>query len=1173
MDVDQVGRPVEAAGKSREYHTFRTIYLLIGGSGMKVGLRLRKRIFDAWGRPELPFQRFLWLDTDRNDIHGQNLGESPEVAARLRFEGANFVDMSMPADAVRAMLNRPENYGWVWQGITRGDLQLMGGDAAAVDGAAQQRALGRLAFGSAFPRFREAMDRHITSLSRPDVGRESREFGIELDEGLEIVVICSVAGGTGAGAFLDAAVALRELYATRNNAKISAYFLLPGVFRAELQKNESTWRNVQANAFAALTELSALARISSEYSSTKRNFQLPGGVNVAEGGGGFPLHEVFLIDSHNEEAQALAGSNADDAYEMICDALYLELEQSSFGTKKRSHRCNVRPHLASFTQYSLAVNDTNFAEVDRPRYVFHLPNAFGSFGVARIPFERDRLRRAAAAWMNQEMLRFLINRRNPQSPDQIRQILKEQHGSIAGLSVDGVITRLLSDATGGTFYESEARPLRERLMKLTVEAEQALSIDGLSPKEAVKLLKSAPVLFDRFCDEATKAVQTTCEQIERMLRAEKSRDLEGEHYRSMRMRREPIRAESEAALDALTYWLLGNPRDYGLQSVEDVLTLLERDYRGVVGRAEPLPVKPSAEPPRYALPPAVVDLMDRHGEAQDLPGWLLLYRAQAVNQMERAAQDHITATAEEARRLLRGHITRVLERAEAWVQQRYRHAAHIVAQSVFAALQAKIGAMETVKSAEGVESQEARGGLREQVDTYRQVVESEIKRFEALESSYSAAQPSGRNAQDLSSRAPLREAAQAVVLQSQGLDEAPMEETAWKSWFKHFDVRPGAVGDDLLKAGVRTLVGRAGQKQRDAQPWIEVQRSLETWAADYFREKGLLSNVDATTLLRNETETFKRALRHIYKSSAPYLQRQHERSVDDALQVGQFAGVPAVNADAIGQWKREDGRPVEVVENHSGGVVLYREAMAVPLHLVVPLGDYELAYNELKAQRPGELIRRHTVADFEDLPTVRPPQSDAEAMRWFELDVLAMEAALLGMLEKRPAADQFSRPTAAFLYLDDHHCQQVVHFLPTLRALGSKLRTTESFRRIVQRRVDERLRRDLCAGHEHAMERAIALIHLANWTMNRVFPSDRQGVMPRYLEHEVARAIAKKWETIWTKQSIGAGYSAADLQSWIGEVATRVTQRALEPLGASPAAVSSTLARTPLLALPSPLEV
>jgi hypothetical protein len=149
----------------------------------------------------------------------------------------------------------------------------------------------------------------------------------------------------------------------------------------------------------------------------------------------------------------------------------------------------------------------------------------------------------------------------------------------------------------------------------------------------------------------------------------------------------------------------------------------------------------------------------------------------------------------------------------------------------------------------------------------------------------------------------------------------------------------------------------------------------------------------------------------------------------------------------------------------------------------------------------------------------------------------------------------------------------VVHFLPTLRALGSKLRTTDSFRRTVQQRVDDRLRRDLCAGNDQAMHRAMALIHLANWTMNRVFPSDRQGNMPRYLEHEVARAIAKKWEAIWTKQSIGAGYVEQDLKTWIGEIATRVTQRGLEPVGANQAAVSSALARTPLLALPSQLEV
>lgn len=110
-------------------------------------------------------------------------------------------------------------------------------------GAAQFRALGRIALLSDLE---GVIQRLRTAFDAVNMGRS---------EGVtpEIVIFSSLAGGTGAGMFLDIAAIVRQYI--NKNVPISGHFLLPDVFRSA----ENTSR-IAPNAYAALRELSELAQ-------------------------------------------------------------------------------------------------------------------------------------------------------------------------------------------------------------------------------------------------------------------------------------------------------------------------------------------------------------------------------------------------------------------------------------------------------------------------------------------------------------------------------------------------------------------------------------------------------------------------------------------------------------------------------------------------------------------------------------------------------------------------------------------------------------------------------------------------------------------------------------------------------------------------------------------------
>ncbi len=144
------------------------------------------------------------------------------------------------------------------------------------------------------------------------------------------MVIGSVAGGTGAGSFLDmgwlaGALAAQDVAAHQVDMMM---FLPSGYASANKERTE-------ANGYASLMELETCMK--GGHSFVQRwdlhdNMQLSGA----------PFDEVYLIDSGNLTGQAT--SNQSDVYEMVADTLFEDFRSADFANKKRSVAVNQSQH-------------------------------------------------------------------------------------------------------------------------------------------------------------------------------------------------------------------------------------------------------------------------------------------------------------------------------------------------------------------------------------------------------------------------------------------------------------------------------------------------------------------------------------------------------------------------------------------------------------------------------------------------------------------------------------------------------------------------------------------------------------------------------------------------------------------------------------------------------------
>ena len=125
-----------------------------------------------------------------------------------------------------------------------------------VDGAGQIRCVSRLAYLAAMKERRlEELDKKIGDIF---VARGDKNFS-----SVRVMIVTSLAGGTGAGIFLQTALYLRDLFKNKlgkESVLVRGAFLLPDVLVHTYTVPEDQWEDIRSNAYACFKELDAITK-------------------------------------------------------------------------------------------------------------------------------------------------------------------------------------------------------------------------------------------------------------------------------------------------------------------------------------------------------------------------------------------------------------------------------------------------------------------------------------------------------------------------------------------------------------------------------------------------------------------------------------------------------------------------------------------------------------------------------------------------------------------------------------------------------------------------------------------------------------------------------------------------------------------------------------------------
>lgn len=212
-----------------------TIIIGLGGIGSDICCRVSRQVNDPDQRKRI---RFVCVDTDVNDL-SQRKAEDPRIIT---------IQTSAPymvGNYLETNTNAKENW-FPTHSILMGKTP--------TEGAGQVRAISRLAFDEAVREGRlTALDKAIEELYFLD--------GAAAPQAVRVMIVSTLAGGTGSGIVLPVALYVRHFLETRfrkSASVVRGFFLLPEIMFGN--KSPEECGSLCCNAYASMRELDAFMR-------------------------------------------------------------------------------------------------------------------------------------------------------------------------------------------------------------------------------------------------------------------------------------------------------------------------------------------------------------------------------------------------------------------------------------------------------------------------------------------------------------------------------------------------------------------------------------------------------------------------------------------------------------------------------------------------------------------------------------------------------------------------------------------------------------------------------------------------------------------------------------------------------------------------------------------------
>ncbi|HEX8140669.1 MAG TPA: tubulin-like doman-containing protein [Pyrinomonadaceae bacterium] len=417
-----------------------TILIGLGGTGKEVLLRLRRRFYERYNIFGFPTMAYLWIDTDtqNTDIDGQALDH---IMESVLFRQDERVNAEIPggafAEYFRNQRSSPHIFSWLDQKLS--------GMGSVVNGAGQVRPLGRLAFFHSYNDIRNKLDEAWAKV-RADAAHQEmlNKYRIEVEgNALNVILIFSIAGGTGSGMFLDMTFLCRE--ALRDaDPKITGYLMLPSVFADAINAN----KKIFANGYASLKEL--------EYYSWRKDVDPNGTGVVDKAAASVSNHDFvvdwantgyakrikpapimapafntcYLIDNVTQGGGVIRPSDKKYLCDMIAENIFLNFSSEEFSRHKDSIRSNLEQYLGKPLYYHY---DGYGAEGG---YTEMLSQRFSAMGFSKLFVPADRIRRACGYQLSLDLIgRWL--KPNELSEIELQQQLEQRELEKLGLRGGG----------------------------------------------------------------------------------------------------------------------------------------------------------------------------------------------------------------------------------------------------------------------------------------------------------------------------------------------------------------------------------------------------------------------------------------------------------------------------------------------------------------------------------------------------------------------------------------------------------------------------------------------------------------------------------------------------------------------------------------------------------------
>lgn len=254
----------------------RSLYIGLGGTGMKALVNTKRMFQETYGTVP-PMIGFLGIDTDK--------GEYKKDSTKDKYNKAVVLDpdetMPILVEDAREIyqVNAPNGHmSW----LPEKNLYAL---TSMTEGSGQVRSNGRFAFTVNYAELKKKV---VSVINKITHARISANPDYELlSSDIEIHLIFSVCGGTGAGTFINMAYLLKEI---APKCKLTGYGVLPDVFEA---MSNSGMAKVKPNAYGAIKDLDWLMHLDGTKSITLDYITEAPSFDVK------PFNAFFFIDNKN----------------------------------------------------------------------------------------------------------------------------------------------------------------------------------------------------------------------------------------------------------------------------------------------------------------------------------------------------------------------------------------------------------------------------------------------------------------------------------------------------------------------------------------------------------------------------------------------------------------------------------------------------------------------------------------------------------------------------------------------------------------------------------------------------------------------------------------------------------------------------------------------------------